>query len=159
MKANGSKRPGDVERGLAATPRHVLVAGLAWLAFGVVLLVVGIDGLAQRGDSDPGGATGQLGSAVDAGPSGSGDGSVVGLIIVMVLGASIVAFAAALARRKGWARYGLEAAGSVAVITLAIDGRWQGFLAMALLAVATVPTMSASMHRYLYGEASPASTE
>jgi hypothetical protein len=50
---------------------------------------------------------------------------------------------------------GLELVGTAAVIALAVHGQGLAFAAMALLVLATVPTMSVVTHRYLYDGSSP----
>lgn len=134
----------------------MLVAGSAWLTFGVLELALGVGGLIAASPSEPSGASdtvsGQLGDGVQAGPS---TGFSLTSLIPTVVGAVLIILAILLVARRSWARLGLELTGTVAVIELALRGQTTAFAAMALLLLATIPTMSAVTHRYLYGDRTP----
>jgi hypothetical protein len=129
----------------------MVVTGLLWLTLSAAMIVAGMVGLAAAGDDSE--ASGQLGAAVDSGPSHSSAGTVPALVIVLTLAAVLTGLTVALVARKSWARFALVASGAAIVVTLAVTGSWLGFVAMALLIAATASSMSPAVQNYLNGEA------
>lgn len=131
----------------------MFVAGFAWLAFGITELVIGIIAVRAAGAGVADEISSELGDDVVAG----GGTQPTESLLPIVVGAVMIALMLALIARKGWARLALAALGALAVIDFAVRGQWQALLAMALLLVSVVPTMSPTMHRYLYGHKTPPS--
>ncbi len=142
-------QPQPVNASSRAVPTRVIVAGVIWAIFGIAELAVGISGLRGGAQSDTTNTSaGSLGNGGDAGPA---DATTAAALVPIVLGVAILAFAVLLLFRKWWARLGVAFAGTIAVVDLAVRGQSMAFVAMALLVVAVVPTMSATTHRFLYG--------
>lgn len=135
-------------------PRALAVAGVAWLAFGLTVITIAVIDLGRAGDDTSGATADQFdGSAINPGPAGPGGYSPTTDFLALALAAAVLALIVALITAQGWARLAIESVGAVIVIVLAAGGRWAAFAAMPLLIVATVPTMSRSVHAYLIGKA------
>jgi hypothetical protein len=157
MMARDSIRSSNVVRSAREAPLRVVVAAAIWLVFAALELLLGAGGLLAGGSSESSGASaavsGQLGDGTQADPSSGFNPTT---LIPIAVGVALIVLAVLLVKRTAWARLGLELVGTIAVIELAIRAQTLAFVAMALLVLATLPTMSRVTHRYIYGHTTPA---
>jgi hypothetical protein len=129
-------------------PRSVLVAALAWVLLGALLVSAWLTGGAGAGAADESvdAITGALGdSAVAGGGSGGGLG-----IVFLLLGIAIALLGVGLPMGIGWALWPLTLAGIGGVIVLALDGRFvETPLAMLLVLVGSIALMTGGARRFL----------
>lgn len=151
MTADGSRQASKLLMTARSAPRRVLVAGALWMLFGAAEVAVGVGSLVAGQAADAAtadSASAQLGDSVDAGVSAA---SVVPGLIATACGVAMIVLTVLLVAGKKWSRLALELVGTAAVISLAMHGQGLAVVAMVLLVLATVPTMSVVTHRYLYG--------
>lgn len=132
----------------ARYPWQLVVAGVAWLILGVMLVFAGTvggnGGLPASDGESLDQLDGLLGDSVVGGSSGS-----PWSFALLLLGIFALILAGMLFLGQGWARHLLAALGGIAVVVLALSARWEAFPAMALLVMGTVPLLAPSAHRYL----------
>lgn len=129
-----------------APPRSVLVATVAWVLLGIVLISAWLTGGAGTADESVDTITGALGDSVVA---GGGAGPGLGLAFLL-LGIAIALLGAGLPMRTGWALWPLTLAGIGGVIVLALDGRFlETPLAMLLVVVGSMALMTGGARRFL----------
>lgn len=128
-------------------PLSVVVASIAWLVLGGLLIAVwfGLDQLESAADEPAVDTiTDALGSDAVATSSG-GSGSVMPLL----LGAGILYLAVCLLLRRGWVQWLLILGGFAGVVAIATTGRWVTLLvAMVLVLVGAVAGTLSSAKQY-----------
>jgi hypothetical protein len=127
-------------------PWQLGLAVAAWVVLGALLIVSALGSSSTSGGADQ--------ASVDKIQGTLGDSAVATNTtahptLLLLLGLVVLLMALLLLIGQGWARMVLAVLGVIAVILFAVGGRWEAFVAFAVLVVGTVPLLAPSAHRYL----------
>ncbi|OJG06082.1 hypothetical protein BG618_02807 [Pseudonocardia autotrophica] len=134
-------------RGGTRVPKALIVAVAAWLALGVLELVVGFgSGAPAESAPDVDRLRDELGS-----PAVSGGGPSLTAVLTVGVAALTMAGAFVLLARRGWARIPLAALGVAGVVLVGLSGRAEAVIGLVLLVLGVLGLMTVGTHRYLRG--------